>query len=45
MRRERWRNFDFWLFGVVIILCFFGIVMIQSALAGNLEVSINSQIL
>ena len=45
MRRERWRNFDFWLFGVVIIVCFFGIVMIQSALAGNLEVSINSQIL
>lgn len=45
MRRERWRNFDFWLFGVVIVLCFFGIVMIQSALAGNLEVSINSQIL
>ena len=27
------------------MLCFFGIVMIQSALAGNLEVSINSQIL
>ncbi len=45
MRRERWRNFDFVLFGIVIVLCFFGIVMIQSALAGNLEVSINSQIL
>ena len=45
MRQERWKNFDFWLFGIVIILCFFGIVMIQSALAGNLEVSINSQIL
>lgn len=44
MNRDLWRNFDFWLFGVVIILCFFGIVMIQSALAGNLEVSINSQI-
>ncbi len=43
--KERWKNFDFWLFGVVIVLCFFGIVMIQSALAGNLEVSINSQIL
>ncbi len=45
MRRERWRNFDFVLFGIVIVLCFFGIVMIQSALAGNLEVSITSQIL
>ncbi len=44
MRREIWRNFDYWLFGVVIILCFFGIVMQDSALAGNLEVSINSQI-
>lgn len=45
MRKERWKNFDFWLFGVVIVLCFFGIVMIDSALAGNLEVSITSQIL
>lgn len=39
------RNFDYWLFGVVVILCIFGIIMIQSALAGNLEVSIKSQIL
>lgn len=44
MRREFWRNFDFWLFGDVVILCVFGIVMIRSALAGNLEVSLNSQI-
>ncbi len=45
MRKEFWRNFDFWLYGDVVILCVFGIVMIQSALAGNLEVSVNSQIL
>ena len=44
MRRELWRNFDFWLYGDVVILCVFGIVMIRSALAGNLEVSLNSQI-
>ncbi len=44
MRREFWKNFDFWLFGDVVILCVFGIVMIRSALAGNLEVSLDSQI-
>ena len=45
MRKEFWRSFDFWLFGDIVILCVFGIVMIQSALAGNLEVSVNSQII
>lgn len=45
MRKGILRNFDYWLFGVVVILAIFGIIMIQSALAGNLEVSINSQIL
>ena len=44
MRREIWRSFDYWLFAVVLVLCVFGIVMITSALAGNLEVSVNSQI-
>lgn len=44
MRQEIWRNFDYWLFAVVLVLCVFGIVMITSALAGNLEVSVNSQI-
>jgi rod shape determining protein RodA len=34
--REYWRNFDYWLFGSVVILCIFGIVMIRSAVAGNL---------
>jgi rod shape determining protein RodA len=36
-RRELWKNFDFWLFGAVIFLCIFGIVMIQSTIAGNIE--------
>jgi rod shape determining protein RodA len=35
MRREFWRHFDFWLFGSVVILCIFGIVMIRSAIAGS----------
>ena len=35
MRKEVWRNFDFWLFSCVVILSIFGIVMIQSAIAGN----------
>ncbi len=34
-RREYWRHFDFLLFGGVVILCIFGIVMIRSAIAGN----------
>ncbi len=36
MQREFWRQFDYWLFGSVIILCVFGIAMIRSAIAGNL---------
>lgn len=36
MQREFWKQFDYWLFGSVIILCVFGIVMIRSAIAGNL---------
>ena len=39
MRRNLWRNFDFWLFGAVIFMCLFGIVMIQSAIAGNEELA------
>lgn len=35
MRKAVWRNFDYWLFGAVIILSVFGIVMIQSAIAGS----------
>ena len=37
LRRETWRHFDYMLFGVVLILCVFGVVMIRSAIAGNIE--------
>jgi len=32
-----WRNFDFWLLGAVALLVIFGITMIRSAIAGNIE--------
>jgi rod shape determining protein RodA len=32
-----WRYFDFWLLGAVAVLVIFGITMIRSALAGNIE--------
>jgi len=35
MNREFWKNFDFWLFGAVVFLCVFGIVMIRSTIAGS----------
>ena len=35
MQKEIWRKFDYFLFGSVVILCVFGIVMIQSAVAGS----------
>lgn len=35
MKRELWRNFDFLLFGAVLFLSIFGVMMIQSAIAGN----------
>jgi len=38
-KRETWRNFDFWLFGAVIFLTMFGILMIRSAIAGNIELA------
>lgn len=34
-----WRHFDFWLLGSVAILCIFGIVMIRSTVAGNIELT------
>src|SRR3990172_8316357 len=37
LRRETWRHFDYWLFGTVLLLSVFGIVMIRSAVAGNQE--------
>lgn len=38
-KREIWRNFDFWLFGAVIFLIVFGIMMIRSSIAGNIELA------
>lgn len=32
-----WRHFDFWLLGAVAFLTIFGVTMIQSAIAGNIE--------
>ncbi len=45
-RGETWRYFDFWLFGVVVILSIFGVAMIQSAIAGNIDLAehVNRQI-
>ncbi|RMF45801.1 MAG: rod shape-determining protein RodA [Anaerolineae bacterium] len=37
MQRINWRHFDFWLLGSVILLIIFGVVMIRSAIAGNIE--------
>ncbi|MBI9045114.1 MAG: rod shape-determining protein RodA [Anaerolineaceae bacterium] len=47
MNRGLWRHFDYWLFGTVVLLCIFGIIMIQSAIAGNVVLagSINRQII
>ncbi len=46
-RREVWRNFDYWLFGVVLVLCIFGVIMIRSAIAGNAVLldSVNRQVI
>ncbi|MBN2048502.1 MAG: rod shape-determining protein RodA [Anaerolineaceae bacterium] len=47
LRRDLWRNFDFLLFGGVLVLGVFGVVMIQSAIAGSpgLADIVNNQIL
>ncbi len=38
-RKEVWRHFDYWLFGAVLLLSVFGIIMIRSAVAGNEELA------
>ena len=43
MKRELWRNFDFWLFGAAVFLSLFGIIMIRSAIAGNEILADNPQ--
>lgn len=50
MNRSTWRYFDFWLLGAVALLTIFGIMMIRSSVAGNIELStdtnlVNRQIL
>jgi rod shape determining protein RodA len=47
MKRELWKHFDFWLFGAVVLLSIFGIVMIRSAIAGNevLVEQVNRQVI
>ncbi len=39
IKREFWQQFDYLLFGSVVILCIFGIAMIQSAIAGNADIA------
>lgn len=34
-----WRHFDFWLFGATLVLVIFGVTMIRSAVAGNIELT------
>ncbi|MBE0410586.1 MAG: hypothetical protein IBX69_12730, partial [Anaerolineales bacterium] len=34
-----WRYFDFWLLGAVVLLAIFGVAMINSAIAGNIELA------
>jgi len=37
MSQTNWRHFDFWLLGGVVLMTIFGITMIRSAVAGNIE--------
>jgi Bacterial cell division membrane protein len=39
LRRGLWRHFDFWLLGAVLFLSIFGVVMIRSAVAGNVNLA------
>ena len=37
MSQTNWRHFDFWLLGAIALMTIFGITMIRSAVAGNIE--------
>ena len=37
MGNLNWRHFDFWLLGAVVVMTIFGVTMIRSAVAGNIE--------
>jgi rod shape determining protein RodA len=39
LRGNFWRNFDFWLLGAVILALTFGVAMIRSAVAGNVNLA------
>jgi len=41
--RDVWRKFDLWLFGAVLLLSIFGIALITSAIAGNIELADHPQ--
>ncbi len=44
MNRNNWRYFDFWLLGAVALLTIFGIMMIRSSVAGNIELSTDTNL-
>jgi rod shape determining protein RodA len=37
MTTSNWRHFDYWLLGAVLLLTIFGVTVIRSAVAGNIE--------
>lgn len=37
--RDIWRKFDLWIFGAVLALSIFGVALISSAIAGNIELA------
>ena len=41
--RNIWQNFDFWLFGSVLILSIIGVALIRSSIAGNNELADHPQ--
>jgi len=41
--RNIWQNFDIWLFGAALILSILGIVLIESSIAGNIELEDHPQ--
>ena len=47
MGNANWRYFDFWLLGAVVVMTIFGVTMIRSAVAGNvdLEQAVQRQII
>ncbi len=44
MHQVNWKHFDFWLLGAVALLTIFGITMIRSAVAGNIELTTDTNL-